>query len=353
MVTIRDVARHAGVSVATVSRVINKTGAVSDDLSQRVRQAIAVLGFEPDFLARTWRTRVTHTIAAVLSDNTSPHHSIALREAGVIALANDYSLILCTTYSSIETERRYLRMLRNRHVDGVLLNSVGDCYDAVRSLTERGIPVVMLNRPLAGYGPMVDAVVTDSYRGSYDLVDHLLGLGRRRILMIHSVMHAFHTAERIRGYRDALQAHSVAFDPALVRCVDAVRPDAQRLMRELLAVQPEPDALYAAGYNCGLVAVAALREQSRRVPDDIAFAMYDQVAWGEYVEPSLTLVQNPAEEMGRTAMGLLLARLADHTRPAQEIRLQPTLIVRRSCGWSGPIQCAMTPAMARKELSVA
>ena len=120
-VTIRDVARHADVSVATVSRVINKTGGVSDDTTRRVQDSITALGFEPDFLARTWRTRVTRTIAAVLSDNTSPHHSIVLREAGAVALAHDYSLVLCTSYFDRDIERRYLRMLRRRRLDGVML----------------------------------------------------------------------------------------------------------------------------------------------------------------------------------------------------------------------------------------
>ena len=98
MITIRDVAKHAGVSVATVSRVINDAGGVSEDMRGRVQQSIQALGFEPDFLAQSWRTRVTRTIAAVISDNTSPHHGIMLREAGAVALAHDYSLILCITY---------------------------------------------------------------------------------------------------------------------------------------------------------------------------------------------------------------------------------------------------------------
>src|SRR5512136_3336372 len=152
MATIRDVARHAGVSVATVSRVINGTVGVREQTVLRVRQSIHSLGFEPDFLAQSWRTRVTRTIAAVVSDNTSPHHGIMLREAGAIALAHDHSLVLCITYSDAEIENRYLRMLRLRRVDGVLLNNFGDCQEHVRKFTEAGVPVVMLNRPLCDDG---------------------------------------------------------------------------------------------------------------------------------------------------------------------------------------------------------
>src|SRR5512136_2566424 len=131
MATIRDVAQHAGVSVATVSRVLNNTGVVSQEMRRRVQQSIHSLGFEPDFLAQSWRTRVTRTVAAVVSDNTSPHHGIMLREAGAVALAHEHSLLLCITYFDPEIENRYLRMLRLRRVDGVLLNHTGECHEHV------------------------------------------------------------------------------------------------------------------------------------------------------------------------------------------------------------------------------
>ena len=188
-------------------------------LCRRVQQSIQALGFEPDFLAQSWRTRVTRTIAAVVSDNTSPHHGIMLREAGAVALAHDYSLILCITYFDPEIENRYLRMLRLRRVDGVLLNNIGDCREHVRKFTEAGVPVVLLNRPLCDDGPLVDAVVVDSYRGAFDLVDHLIRVGHRRIAMVYDQgLHEYHKSERLRGYREALRAHGLAYDEDLVRC---------------------------------------------------------------------------------------------------------------------------------------
>jgi LacI family transcriptional regulator len=336
MVTIRDVAKHAGVSVATVSRVINGTGGVSDQTVRRVQQSIQALGFEPDFLAQSWRTRVTRTLAAVVVDNTSPHHSIMLREAGRVALAHDYSLILCTTYFDPEVEHRYLRMLRLRRVDGILLNSTGDCREDIRKLTEAGIPVVMLNRPLDDYGALVDAVVVDSYAGSFALVDHLIRSGHRRIaLAYHETLNEYHKYERLRGYQDALHRHGLPYDEDLVFCGNfANGPDA---LCDCLNMSPRPTALFAASYNTGLAAMSALHAQGLHVPDDMAFAMFDDVMWGAFVDPPLTLVCNPAEDVGRTAMELLFARLADRSRPPQEIKLKPRLVLRRSCGWTGPI----------------
>jgi LacI family transcriptional regulator len=335
IVTIRDVARHAEVSVATVSRVINKTGFVSDDLTKRVQHSISLLGFEPDFLARTWRTRVTHTVAAVISDNTSPHHGIVLREAAAVALAHDYTMILCTTFRDSATERRYLRMLGRRRIDGILLNNVGPCDDELRRLSEQGVPVTLLNRPLESNSPLVDAVVVDSYAGSRQLVNHLLNLGHQRIAMLGGGLHDYHRLERLRAYKDALRARNIPYDESLVRWNIVEEPTETRPTLELLACTPRPTALYASGYSAGLAAMTVLRAQGLRIPDDIAFVMFDDVTWGEFVEPPLTLVRNPSEQMGRVAIKLLFERMADHDRPPQEVWLQPELVVRRSCGWDG------------------
>ncbi len=339
MATIRDVAQHAGVSVATVSRVLNNSGVVSETMRRHVQQSIHSLGFEPDFLAQSWRTRVTRTVAAVVSDNTSPHHGIMLREAGAIALAHDHSLILCITYSDSEIESRYLRMLRLRRVDGVLLNNFGDCHEHVRRFNEAGVPVVLLNRPLCDDSPLTDAVVVDSHRGAYNMVDHLARLGHRRIAILYNQgLNAYHRSERLRGYREALQAHDLAYDEALVHCGSI---QSGRVLGDCLQATPRPTAVFAAGYGTGLGAMSELRAHGLRIPEDIAFAMYDDVRWGEFMDPPLTLVRNPADQVGRVAMELLFARLADRTRPPQEVKLQPTLIVRRSCGYTGPMQSSV------------
>ena len=336
MVTIRDVAKHAGVSVATVSRVINGTGGVREQTVRRVQQSIQALGFEPDFLAQSWRTRVTRTIAAVVSDNTSPHHGIMLREAGAVALAHDYSLILCITYFDPEIENRYLRMLRLRRVDGILLNNIGDCREHVRKFTEAGVPVVLLNRPLHDYGPLVDAVIVDSYRGAYDLVDHLIGVGHRQIAMVcDQGLHEYHKSERLRGYREALLAHGLAYEKDLVHCGSF---QSGHVIGDCLQTTPRPTALFAAGYGTGLAAITELRVRGLRIPEDIAFTMYDDVQWGAFMDPPLTLMRNPADQVGRVAMELLFARLADRNRPPQEVKLQPILVVRHSCGYTGPVE---------------
>ena len=333
MPTIRDVAKRAGVSVATVSRVINDNGKVSDQTRRRVKRSITALGFEPDFLARTWRTRVTHTIAAVVSDNTSPHHGIALREASATALAHDYTLILCTTYFDPQIEKQYLRMLRERRVDGVLLNTVGQSENEIRALTKSGIPVVLMNRPLNNYGPLVDAVVVDSYRGSRDLVEHLIHVGHRRIAMVYDqALSDFHRRERLRGYQDALRANDLPYNENLVCAANLSHDTGVECVVEQLAFLPGPTALYAAGYGTGLATLTMLRAQGLRIPTDIAFAMFDDVTWGEFIDPPLTTVRNPAKELGHQAMELIFARLLDRKRPPQEIRLEPTLVVRRSCG---------------------
>ena len=208
--------------------------------------------------------------------------------------------------------------------------------------------MVLLNRPLADYGPMVDAVCVDSHRGAYDLVEHLIKVGHRRIGMIVGGLHSFHRDERLHGYKDALQAHGLEYDENLVRSGRADSVDAGDLTLQLLSLPARPSALFAAGYNGGLAAMTVLRQQGLRVPDDIAFAMFDDVAWGEFVEPPLTLVQNPGAELGRTAMQLLFARLGDRERPPQEVKLAPRLVVRRSCGFGSGVRTAVAGSRSRR-----
>ncbi|MEW5718243.1 MAG: substrate-binding domain-containing protein [Chloroflexota bacterium] len=272
-------------------------------------------------------------IAAVVADNTSPHHGIALREASAVALAHNYTLILCTTYFDSQIEKQYLHMLRERRVDGVLINTVGQSENEIRALTKSGIPVVLMNRPLANYGPLADAVVVDSYRGARDLVEHLIRVGHRRIAMAYDqALNEFHKRERLRGYKDALRANNLPYDAELVRATRLSHDSGIECAQNQLVFSPRPTALFAAGYGTGLATLAMLRAQGLRIPMDIAFAMFDDVTWGEFIDPPLTTVRNPARELGRQAMELIFARLADRKRPSQEIRLAPSLVVRRSCG---------------------
>jgi DNA-binding LacI/PurR family transcriptional regulator len=182
----------------------------------------------------------------------------------------------------------------------------------------------------------VDAVVVDSYRGSRDLVEHLIRVGHRRIAMVYGeALNDFHKGERLRGYKDALRANNLPYDENLVRAIKLGYRNGTEFVTQQLAFSPRPTALYAAGYSTGLATITTLRAQGLRIPDDIAFAMFDDVTWGEFIDPPLTVVRNPAQELGRQAMGLILARLADRSRPPQEIRLDPSLVVRHSCGWPG------------------
>lgn len=338
MVTIQDVARRAGVSVATVSRVINGKDYVSDALRERVKHAVAELDYEPNLLARNWRTQTTRTLAAVVASIAIPHEAWTLQAAEEVALAHDYSLILCNTSRNAEVERRYLRMLRLRRVDGVLINTMEGSGAEIRALTERGVPVVMLNRPLGSYGPLVDAVVVDSRRGTKEAVEHLIRVGHRRIALICGPIGEFHGYERLRGYVDALQANGLPQDEDLIRFGNYDDGLTAKAMEEFIHSPSPPTAVFAAGYTMALTAVTVLRAHGLTIPGDMALAMFDDVIWSGFVDPPLTLVANPARELGRRAMELLLARLADRERPPQEVRLAPTLLIRRSCGWTGPTE---------------
>ena len=163
-------------------------------------------------------------------------------------------------------------------------------------------------------------------------------------------LHEYHNSERLRGYREALLAHGLAYDEGLVHCGSF---QGGRVIGDCLQATPRPTALFAAGYGTGLAAMTELRARGLRIPEDIAFAMYDDVQWGAFMHPPLTLMRNPADQVGRVAMELLFARLADRDRLPQEVKLQPTLVVRHSCGYTGQVEDSLMDSDAFQATTLA
>lgn len=336
MVGIKDVAIRAGVSVASVSRVLNSPSSVRPERRQRVLQAIEELGYEPNELARSWRTGVTRSLATVTVDSgINPHINIAIHEAIMQATANNFAMFVYVTYRDVESERRYLQILRRRHVDGVLFNNTGLCDDELKGLVEKGIPVVLFNRPLGNLDLPIDAVCVDRYYGTSLVINHLLSLGHRRIAAFGKRGHDWLNREGVRAYRNVLEAHGIAFDERLVRWYDTGSKAGGQVAADLLTSSPRPDALWAMDQDAGLTALDAVKRLGLRVPHDIALVVFDDIKGSHLFDPPLTLVRNPAEELGQVAMELLLSRLANHKLPPREVMLRPTLVVRRSCGWTG------------------
>lgn len=328
--TIRDVARHAGVSIATVSATINGTAHVSPELQERVRQAITAVSYHPDGIARSLKKRATQTLGLIISDITNPFFTALVRGIEDAANARGHAVMLCNTDERLEKEQAYLALLRSRRVDGVIMAPAGAVEDYQRFILDAQAPVVFVDRRI----PTVpaDAVVVDNVAGARQAIAHLLALGHRRIGAITGLPQISTTLERVQGYRDALAAAGVSMDPELLRDGYSRLVGGHEAGRALLELPRRPTAIFATNNLMAIGLMRAVAERGLRCPEDVSVACFDDFEWASVFQPRLTTVAQPSYDMGRTAVELLFARL-DGTSPVgpQEVVLSPTLVVRDSC----------------------
>ncbi|MGC4890339.1 LacI family DNA-binding transcriptional regulator [Micromonospora sp. DT227] len=327
--TLEAVARRAGVSRATVSRVVNGSTTVAESIQQAVRRAVEELGYVPNLAARSLVTQRTDSVALVMPEAATRVFSDdqvfpgIIRGAAQELEAADKQLVLMLAGSPAGHER-VERYTTGRHVDGVLFASLHGEDPLPGRLARLGIPVVCSGRPLGGADvPYVDV---DHTGGVTRAVEHLIATGRRRIATIAGPQDMVAGIERLIGYRAALTAAGL---PELVAYGDFTRESGTAAMRELLAADPELDAVFAASDLMAHAALRALREAGRRVPEDVAVIGFDDIETAAYTEPPLTTVRQPIVELGR-AMTRQLLRIAAGEHVEQALMLPTELILRDS-----------------------
>ncbi|MGB7537339.1 MAG: LacI family DNA-binding transcriptional regulator [Anaerolineales bacterium] len=329
--TIREVAKLAGVAPITVSRVINNGTYIRDDTKKRVKAAIRQLGYVPNTLARSLRSRRTCTLALVLTDITNPFWTTLARGAEDAAREAGFSMILGNTDESEAKQGEYLNVLLQKQVDGILFVPVGRSVAPVQLLHRQAVPVVVLDRRLDG--ARADVVRSDSEGGAYQLIKLLLSLGHRRIALLCGP-HGVSTAEdRAAGYKRALSESNLACEPELIQYGEFTVESGYAMAHRTLSGSPRPTALFAGNNFIAIGALKALRDMNLRVPDDIAIVGFDDLPTAIMVDPILTVARQPAYEMGKRAAELLIARLAGEAEKGyQEIILPTEIIVRQSSG---------------------
>lgn len=330
MTTIQDVAKRAGVAPITVSRVINNSGYVGEAVRRRVQEAVDELGYVPNTLARSLRSRRTHTLALILTDITNPFFTTVARGAEDEASDAGYMLLLANTDEREAEEQRYLRMILQKRVDGVLLVPVRSGSDALGALHRLHVPVVVLDRRASD--PAVDVVRCDSEGGAYELGKHLVSLGHREFATLVGPAGVSTADDRVAGFQRAL-AESGAPNPAPVYRGGFDLASGYEMTMRAMAAHPRPTALFAANNFLAIGALNALRDAGIRVPDDVALVGFDDLPPALVTFPFLTVAAQPAYEMGRRAVRLLLDRLeGDAPAEPREVVLPTELIVRTSCG---------------------
>ena len=322
-ITIHDVARAAGVSPATVSRVLNTHEGVSADLRERVLDAVRRLGYRPNSQARSLRTRATTVLGVIISDITNPFFTSMVRGAEDAASAAGYSVILANSDENLEKERRYLDVAVAERLAGVVLSPASATRTRIDVLADAGIPVVTIDRRLTTAD--VDRVTVANRAASRDLILHLAAEGRRRIGFVGGPSAVTTATDRLGGYRAGLKKAGLPYDRSLVVEGDFRIDGGRDATRRLLAAEPRPDALFVANNLMTIGAVDALDEAGIRFPDEIALAGFDDVSWTLGLRSSIISINQPTYDIGSTAIELLIRRIRGEDFPAKHVVLPATL----------------------------
>ena len=332
MVTIKDVAREAGVSVATVSRVWNDAAFVSPETRQRVAAVASRLGYSPHGAARSLITRTTHALGVLLPDLYGEFFSEIIRGIDHTAQRAGYHILVSSSHDSKDEIDAALRSMRGR-VDGMIIMSPD--LEAQRTLhaLQGSFPVVLLNA--GAESRAFDTITIENHEGASAMVGHLVAHGHRRIAMIGGPERNYDAAERLRGYRTALGDGGIALDPSLLFRGDFSELSGHRAARSLLELEPRPTAIFAANDSMAIGALSALRESGLRVPEDMAVAGFDDIPLARYMNPPLSTVHVDIAKLGERAATLLLSSLQNGERQPQQLQLSTTLVIRSSCG--GPV----------------
>ena len=329
--TIADVARRAGVSTATVSRVINRTAPVAEESARRVRAAVAELHYVPHAAARGLASKKTHTLGLLVPLITTDFFAPTLR--GVEAGARDigYDLLIYSSRRGVRHIEGFRHPLGEHNTDGlvVFLNSLNDAE--IARLDRRGFPMVLLHQAPPD-SLDISYVTFENEAGARELVDHLIEVhGCRRIAFLRGPVFAHDSDWRQAGYLESLDAHGVPFDPTLVGFGGYDSEHAKVTVRNWLTEGLEVDAIFAGDDEAASGAILALRGAGKRVPEDVAVVGFDDVNLARHLTPPLTTVHAPIEEAGREAVRQLVRLIhGDDVDPV--VRLPTRLTIRRSCG---------------------
>lgn len=328
MATIYDVARHAGVSIATVSAVINRSAYVSPDLTKRVKAAVAELDYTINHLAHALQTRTTRTIGMLIPDVASPDpfYGQVVRGAEDVFRKKGYLLILGHTYNQVEEQSRYLAAFRSRLVDGVLLFQSAGEDDELTRLLKNKKPIVFVGRVPEGLH--ADTIATDIARGTQMGMEHLVSQGHRRIGLITVTSSLSVSTFRQEAWRKVLKKNSLTQDASLVVSGELSAESGRAAALQLLKLPEPATAIFVDNLVMVTGVIGAIRELGLRCPEDVAIVSSDDADWLDVFDPPITTIVQPSYELGVKAAELLLKRIRYPKRSTEKILLKPGMKVR-------------------------
>lgn len=325
--TIYDVAREAGVSTATVSKIINNKGRISEKTKQKVLKIMEELNFHPNVLASAMKGKSTYSIAFLIPDVDNPIYAKYLKHIENRSQELGYNIVMCSTNNDPDKEARHIAVMRQKQVDGFIIADKFSNVALLKELIAEDFPVSLFAHERSDFS--VDSVTVDDYLGGYQATKHLLLLGHRDIGLVAE--ESVSSGERIRGYRQALQEEGVEWDESLVVLMDDPTIEGAKVQAgKLLDRGARPSAIF--GYNdiTAIGAMMAAKERGLRLPDELSVIGYDNTSLCTIVDPPLTSIDMPVEELGTKVMDLLVGKIEGKEKTKQRIRLLPKLVPRQS-----------------------
>ena len=340
-ITMKDIAKIAGVSTNTVSRALNNKPEINKETRRRIIEIAKKLNYTPNSIAASLASNKTKTIGLVIPDITDPFFAQQARGIEDTARAKGFSVIVINTDENSETELKAVNTFRSIRVAGIILTSVFSGTQHIKLLQEQQIPFVLLNR----WSPVFDTdyVINDNVAGAYEATKHLINRGHTRIAFITGIPEITSVQERLKGYKQAFKEGNLPILENLIVNTESLDPQSGKVHAEqLLAIKPRPTAILA---YCDLLALGvytAVKESNLSIPEDIALVGYDDIPFSAFFEVPLTTVAQPAYQMGLTACDILVERIKavreengeENKSDAlkKQIVFKPQLIVRKSCG---------------------
>jgi LacI family repressor for deo operon, udp, cdd, tsx, nupC, and nupG len=332
-VSIKDVARIAGVSIATVSRCINDPERVREPTRARVQAAVTRTGYSPNTLAQSFRRGKTHVIMVVLPSVGDPFFTGVMSGIRSVATGNGYSLLISETQFNTMTADEIGAMVVSRQADGIVLLAAMSPFgtDLLSSKSNRRLPVVVgceiVSLEMAGF----PSVHIDNTAAAREATDYLLSLGHRRIAFIHGQAQSLLTVDRENGYRASMQAAGIPIEPGWVVEGDLAIGSAIEATRSLLRHQQRPTAIFCANDEMAMGCIHEIKSAGLRVPDDLSVMGFDNTRYAEILDPPLTTVHQPAEEIGERVMYRLLREIGEgRSRNAEPEIVPHKLVIRQS-----------------------
>lgn len=330
-ITMSTVAQHAKVSKSTVSHFLNgRYSHMSDETKKRVENSIKELDYRPNILARSLKRKSTTTIGVIVANSLHTFSAQVIRSIEDICNKTDFHLIVCNADNDSTKERKYIEMLRAKQVDGMIILPTGDNEDIYKDMVQSKYPVIFVDRSLPNVS--IPSVMLNNEVASKLAVQHFIDMGYQRIGIITNEINTITPRiERIIGYTKTLESNGLKIEEDYIKALEI--KNVQQGLEEMLALENPPQAILAGNDLTLIEILKLLKSKGLQIPKDIAVIGIDDVVFAPFFEPALTIVEQPAFEIGKKAAELLMGKIQknEEVDQAKIYRLEPKLIIRNSC----------------------